>query len=1366
MMAICKDKVVLCSPSEESVETAVINFALAPYAPKWVFLSLRDGWGEAEAPFAERRRAAVLFLDIAGFTSVSERLSRRGSRGAEELSELLNGYFAVLIEVIYQYGGDVVAFAGDGLVAIWENDDTARATQIASRCGLALQDALKQWGKAAATPLQLRIAVDAGEVDLCRMGGFDGQWHHLVVGTPIQRVGAAYRKADAGDVILCETAWRTAATSCEGEVVGELLRLRNVTALPSPVRAFEHVELPVGLERFIPRIVVDRMPYGSGRWLAEFRNLSVVYINLHEFSQGDELSPDLQHSVVDIQRIATRHEGTVHNILMDDKGFSVVLVFGLPPLAHQDDPLRAIEAALAIKRDVEASAIRTSMGIASGRLFCGDYGSRSRRSYSVIGPAINLAARLMEAAENDVYCDSVTASEVKGSASFAVLPPLHIKGLEERVSAFRPIKIESHRAAGRMPPLIGRDSERVVLREVLEDFQRGHGSLVVIEGEAGIGKSRLLFDLAAEAKARGCHVIQSFASSTDKSTPYFAWRSVLLQLLDIKPDADVTRARGRLIESLHDQATLLSWAPLLGDIIQLEMATTELTDQISGSARAASIEELVVYLLKTVSAGGHAALIFDDLHWFDSASVGLLAAVCRRMPQLLVLTSRRPADPARQPVALPPDLNLIKIRLDGLSRDSVGELIRQRLRVAELPTILIDLVHRRAAGNPFYCEELALALRDTGGIVVTRGTVRVLQTMDAGSHRALSASLEGAIVSRVDTLPQMHQMILKIASAFDAPFTPVMLTNLCPDELPLSEIADALDRLVDHDLLRLQAGDGGTVYEFRHAITQEVIYNLLSFAQRRTLHRDIANYIERTNRRRIEPLYARLAQHWELAEELLLAIGYLERAAEQALRNYANIDAIRYVDKAFDLAASTGAAVENRRKSTWETIRGDAYHELADFDEASSHYARALDLLGYRPPSRSVALLRDILGGALRQLALRIMPAHPEALSELRRQKFQQVAHIYERLSEEYFFLNDSFLVLNGTLASLNLAERCGSVAEAIGGYNALALGLGMCGLVRAAHSYNRRALWLAGKSGELPELARAHLVGGVLAAGLGEWDFADRCAEQATALFHRLGDRARWQTTKTMAIFVALLGGKLAAAEDLLAELWTTISVDSSTQVRAWSLCARVFIDTVRGNVDAAVLKELRALADAKQARADALLCLGILSMAYERCGDFERANEAATRGLAVLGQCSIVWAAYSYGAAGVAETLLARWERASRDETRDPGLQATAQLASRLLDRVARTSPVCRPRALLIRGRVALLSGRPARARRQWQRAAHVANKLRMPYEVGLSLYAIGRSTREEADRKDNIKRAAEIFETLGAVDDLTRTKRALSG
>jgi class 3 adenylate cyclase/tetratricopeptide (TPR) repeat protein len=1341
--------------------TEFLSAEVAAYLPRWVRAALREEFATTSATFVEPRHAAVLLLDIAGFTQTTERLAQHGPRGAEELSDLLNDCFASLIEVIDRHRGDVIAFAGDGLLVMWDCPKMVDACTLAAQCAVALREVMNDQTLSAPHTLSQRISVDFGEVHCCKFGGFNEQWCFAVIGAPFLRLGEAYRKAKVGDVVLCDAVSRTIAEGCEGEIVDGLFRLFRVTSPIKLVAPTTQPEAPSSeLEALVPSVVVDHLRLGESRWLAEFRNITVLYVNLLDVGFESDFVKTIQRAVLEVQRCVARFEGLVCKVLMDDKGISIAVAFGLPPLAHEEDPLRGVEAGLALQRELSKASIRTSIGIASGKLFCGDSGHRSRREYCVLGPAINLAARLMELADGGLLCDAATAQAIGDHISFSVLPPQHIKGSTALLGAYRPIAIAGPPRRRYGGEIIGRENERQQLRDILG---RQRGGLVIVQGEPGIGKSRLLADLAESAQTQGIRILQGFATAIDKSTPYFAWRGVLLQLLEVDPREQTIPVTERVRARLQGDEVLIGWLPLLGEIIPIAIEETELTRQITGSARAACLEELVVTFLTSQQP---TLLIFEDLHWFDSASLNLLAGVVRRLPKALIFASRRFRNLSVKEESNRLDLSAaIQINLGAMSAEAMGELIRRRLRADELPAGLAAFVHSHAGGNPFYCEEFALALRDTGTVSVTRGLCSVQTDLLGATRKSLSASLEGVIVSRIDTLPTEEQLILKVGSAIGSTFTAEIMQNVYPRPVVRSDIETILDRMVEKEMLRVQKVGSVASFSFPHAISQEVTYNLLSFAQRAALHRDIARALENQHEGRLELFYAQLAQHWERAEEKTRAVRYLELAAEQALRGYANRDAIRYVETALRLAGGTEIALDEPRLSGWEVIVGDAHNELADYEEAVVHYARAMTLGRQHSAQRPVHRIVSVLKNVAIQARLRLISPHSTEFAAIDRQKYERIAHIRERLAERHFFLNESLAVLDETLMGLNLAERAGAVTETISGFSALGLGLGMSGLRGLAHFYRDRALRLAEKSGGLPVTARAHLLAAVLGYGLGEWKLTQRCAERALSLYRQLGDRSRMHAPLTILIFSAILRSDLEAADKLIAEFAEMISSESSDQAKAWHLSAQILSKLLRNNTDIDELRLLNEMARAKQVRADRLLCFGILASAYLQRQDMSSAIDAADRGLAVLREVGRVWGSYVYGVAGVTEVFVARAMESGPSIIRSDA-KAKALSACKHAVRATRTSPVCHPQALLLKGRVAFMSGKNAVAHRNWRLAAQAAARLEMPREIGLALYEMGRTAEiNDPRRPSKLMQAADIFEKIGARGDLAVTRRAMS-
>jgi class 3 adenylate cyclase/tetratricopeptide (TPR) repeat protein len=1320
------------------------------YTPKWVEACLRSE-GQSAGPSADARSSAVLLVDIAGFTA---RTDAALGDGAEGLTDFINNCFAILTDVISRYGGDIVAFAGDAILAVWDDHDLATATDRAARCGLALRDALAAWRDGGG--ISQRTAIEAGDVFFCKLGGWRDIWHYAAVGDPFYSIGAAYRSAEIGDVVLCSNAAALLSEACDAEAVSygaRLVRMRTSHRVQDQEQ-FESVP-----EKKLSPAGSQQRLFDARAWIGEFRTLSVARVALPELDFTPGFLTTIQSFIFEAQQVSERLEGSIHQIQMDDKGMTLTLIFGLTPFAHEDDPLRAVEASLRMQRQLAAKGIPISVGISTGRLFCSNYGGAQSQTFGVFGQAMNVAAHLAEAAQGEIACDALTAQAVGRGIAFNLLPHIHLKGADGSMLAFSPTVTTEDGHRHSTSRMINRESEQAILQRCRDGISAGSGRLALVSGEAGIGKSRLLEHFVSTVDASGHAVLLGSATAIEKSTPYFGWRAILRQLLKLEAGSDAASVRADVTELLSGEPALLSWLPLLDEVITLGFPQTEFTRQIVGSARATAIEELVVFLLRKSQ---FRILVLEDIHWFDGSSLDLLAAVARRLPEFLLVVSQRTQVPKTADDHFRNDLSpSLQIRLDRLSRDEVTLIIKQRLKANEIPETLVRFVYNLASGNPFFCGELVLALRDTGRVHVSRG---VCSFDEQTAAITLPTSVERAIVSRIDVLSADEQQLLKAASTVGDSFTIEMLESIVP-ELAVASKEACIRRLVDHDFLQPDLETRPLSFVFQHSITMEVAYNLLSLAQRKTLHERIAAFIERHYSNELQPHYARLARHWELGNAPLSALKYLELAAQQSRNNYANREAIQYAKKMFDLAQREKLQIDNSSRAAWEVILGDAYHELSDYDNSAEHYARAMQLLGRRLPGNKAEKIGALTYNGLVQLASAFLPRRTVRLAAPQKADVQRVSHIYEYLSEQYFFQNDSLAVLNGTLASLNLAEKCGAVPETIRGYSALALGMAMSGLVRVARSYGKRAQRLAEDYGSLPEMARVRLVLGVLSYGLGEWDEAEQDAEEAKRLYERLGDRKRAHNSETMAIFITILRGDIARADTRVGKLLSEMSDDWPAQVRAWTLSCRVLIDTIVGRPSAEHLNGLKALAGAKQLiRTDQLLCLGVAATAFAQREETDRALELAERGLAVLQECDVIWGGYVFGAAGIADVFLGCCERASGSVPAD--LESRAKLACKQLSRLARTSPICRPYALFMQGRVSAVAGQTAAARSQWERAAAAAGILQMPREQAGAIYEIGKSCNgDDPNRQVYLGKAAEIFEHVGATDGPVQLRRTQS-
>ena len=379
-------------------------------------------------PKGEQFAAAVLFADISGFTALTERLARTGPGGVEELTELLNGCFGQLVRLVVDHGGDVVKFAGDALLALWPADeDLPGVTARAASCGLAMQQVLRASELAAGMRLSVRVGVGAGQVSDAHLGGVRGRWEFVVGGSAVAQACSAEQLGRPGDVVLSAEAVDQVGERCVGEPVptgpGRAPGLRVTVVQPltpvTPLVGAARQAAGAVLRGYVPGAILARLDAGQSAWLSELRHLSVLFLRLPDL---DDITPgrlrQANDLVCEVQEALYEYEGSVNKLGVDDKGATMVAAFGLPPVAHEDDGVRAVRAALGIQAQLRRHRVRYAIGIATGRAFCGSVGSDLRREYTMIGGVVNRGARLMQTALDDVVCD---AHDPSGSGSQARL---------------------------------------------------------------------------------------------------------------------------------------------------------------------------------------------------------------------------------------------------------------------------------------------------------------------------------------------------------------------------------------------------------------------------------------------------------------------------------------------------------------------------------------------------------------------------------------------------------------------------------------------------------------------------------------------------------------------------------------------------------------------------------------------------------------------------------------------------------------------------------------------------------------------------------------------------------------------------------
>jgi class 3 adenylate cyclase/tetratricopeptide (TPR) repeat protein len=864
-------------------------------------------------PMPDRVRGAALFADISGFTPLTEALANElgPQRGAEELTANLNRIFHSLIVRLERYGGHVIYFSGDSITCWIDGDDGARATA----CALAMQKRMVEIGEVV-TPggstvrLAMKAAVAVGAARRFLVGDPDIQLIDVLAGQLIDALATAEHIAARTEVLLDRSAL---------ESLGDRVAIRELRVDPQSGRAFgvvARMTVPVEntrpsvYEDPLPREVVrqwllpavyERLSTGRGEFLAELRPAYPLFVRFGgiNYDHDEDAIAKLDDFVRRAQRILTSYGGNLLHLTIGDKGAYLVAVFG-PPNAHEDDAARASAAALEL-RELESTTAVTGIqvGITYGRLRSGTYGHRRRQTFTCLGDAVNLAARLMSSAPpGQIYASEPVRRAAGEVFTWEELPPLTVKGKAEPVSAFALAGSKRHATRAHSSselPIIGRGAELETIAAKLDEALAGRGRIVGVSAEAGMGKSRLVAEFARMAEQRGAVVAVGECQSYGTNTSYFVWRTVwssLFRLDDSRPEDEQVRALEAELAAIDP--ALVPRAPLLGGLLDLPIPDNDLTASFDAKLRKTSLEGLLVECLRARSSAGPVVLALEDCHWLDPLSRDLLEVLARALAgfNALVVLAYRPSTDVGGGLGIEKLPHFDEIALAELDDQHAAQLIRSKLEQmlgaeAEAPAALVELITARAQGNPFYIEELLNFIRSHGVDPQDEGALKKLE---------LPESLHSLILSRIDKLGEAPRRTLKVASVLGRVFRAPMLPGIYPELGAFEEVREHLRTLGTNDLVNVDQ-EAEQSYLFKHVVTQEVAYESMPFAFRSMLHERVGGYIESSEAEAIDRNLDLLAHHYWHGENLQKKREYLDRAGDAAQASYANAAAIDYFER-------------------------------------------------------------------------------------------------------------------------------------------------------------------------------------------------------------------------------------------------------------------------------------------------------------------------------------------------------------------------------------------------------------------------------------------------------------------------------------
>jgi predicted ATPase/class 3 adenylate cyclase len=1316
-------------------------------------------------PMQDSFLGVVLFVDISGFTPITERLATQGIAGVETLSHQLNQYFGQLITIIQNQGGDVVKFAGDALLALWvvTEEDLATITLQAAQSSLELVQEKGDY-EVAGVRLMVHIGMAAGTITGLRVGGGQGRWEFAIAGTPIKEMAQALTVAQGGEVCLAPSAWKLLRDRVDGILLpSQDLRLEAIINPITP-RPLSHPPLPPELapwlRGFIPRGMIERVEAGQTQWLAELRCITVLFIQLPSIDHCDpQVLHPLQQATSTVQQGIYQYDGTIRQVMIDDKGTVIIAAFGLPPFAHEDDALRGIQAALKIQQDLNQLGFTNGIGITTGRVYCGLVGNDRRCEYAMVGDSVNLAARLMVAAKTEIFCDQTTFRSTQTYFSFNHYAAIRVKGKSQPIPIYRPLQPKplSRRLH---PPLVGRETEQRQLAQSLTNLHQRQGGVVIIEGAPGIGKSRLLAAFVEQAQQQGIIPLQGSGEAIEKATSYYAWRKVFRQLLLLESATEATAPTPlpvatacervlHYLDSLGQGFTPL--APLLNPVLTCNFPENELTQPMTGQVRADNTQKLLANLLTTATQQTPQLIIIEDAHWLDSASWLLTRFVATQVPALLLVIVTRPLNsPIPSYLSLRDLTDTLWLPLEGLAETESLQLVCQRLGVTELSPQVADLIQQRAQGNPFFSEELASALRDAGVITIQAGKGYLNEAMANSADFHLPNNIQGIITSRLDRLSPMQQLTLKVASVIGISFLFRLLDHIYPVTEDREYLRYYLETLVKQDFTPLLATDPELTYGFKHRITQEVAYNLLLFSQRRQLHRAIAQWYEQAYSDDPTAFHPVIAHHWRQAIESDLdttaithALDHLEKAGEQALKGHALSEAVRFFTQALGLAPKLLATPELiQRQARWQRQLGEAYLGLGDLPASRAHLLEAATLLGRPLPQHTGQLLRQLASQVGQQTIHRL------GLSPQRSQVSQQLetARVYDSLAEIYYHANEIIPAIYAALRTLNLAEEAAPSTELARAYANSCFAAGVIPWHFLARTYRQLAQTTAQQVNHpLEAEARVLIITSAYGIGVGQWELVTQGVQKAQAICQRFGDQHQWGNGQAQLAKIHYFRGEFPQGITAWAQLYEVAQSSDDRLQQAWGLNGQAEGLLRLGQVTEAIdlLQSALDLFAQNQDQVSETATRGVLAVAYLEQQELDLAYQTARQTQEALATLAAPNSYYLLeGYAGVAEVYLKLGARV------DP---KQVQQACYALRKFARVFPIGQARSRLCQGYHHWLQGHPLRADQAITKSIALAQSLGMSYEEGLGHSFLSQQLHGER-RQYHFQQAEQIAQQLG--------------
>ncbi len=860
-----------------------------------------------------KREGALLFIDISGFTALSEKLGNLGKEGTEDLSSILNRFFSEMLFIVSKYQGEVLKFGGDALL-IGFYGEKEYSGNIARTCSFELMEKVKEFN---------RIKTLSGKISLkAKIVIETGKWNELILGNNIRK-----EVMFSGKIIKDLMQAEDKALSNEiyfnrEKIQQKLSRLPELKAFRLRNKSWKKTKVfyPEGIPEFI-----------KAGLTGEHKYVSTVFLAISGYNEENPEYSELQNLFNYIIDTTKRYKGSINKIDISKTGSKVLITFGAPLSIE-----RSAERAVLFAEEVifyNDKPFSIAVSVSSGFVFGGIVGNQKDREYTVIGDAVNISARLLSKSSfGKVVVSQTTYSTLENNFIFEKLPSINVKG-KKNLDRYELVKKAFEHIE--RTEFIGREKE---IKELSELIEKGN-KIIVLKGEAGIGKTRLLKEVLRKYNRTN----KIFTGSGEELQENYKFiKNIIGHEIDSK-GFEFDKDKKAIIYQYFQKyftgnKSILQRVPFLTEIIFGISVPGSIYEQTDSALRFQNLCDILGYYFESFLNKSNVILFIDDIHWLKPSEVelinhltGYLGKIRSKFKITIILSSREEFD-INPKILTRSRFSVCNYTIKKLSEISTEKLIFTILNNKELESDIKQMLINKTEGNPFFIEQYLLNLIENGFLKEKK---KLWVSSKRLKEEDLPLNVWTAIMSRVDKLEYIAKECLQVGSIIGVEFSSEIISKIVKKEpeqfLSITEIEGLTYKKIIKEL----------DYVFKHALIKDVIYDSILRRKRIELHHSVGETIEKLYKKNIKEFYGILSFHFMSSQDNKKALEYLEKASKKAVAEFKNQEAIKYLETIINIREKYFKNEEEDLGTKYIEL-GEIYRHVGDEEKAKKIFKKVI----------------------------------------------------------------------------------------------------------------------------------------------------------------------------------------------------------------------------------------------------------------------------------------------------------------------------------------------------------------------------------------------------------------------------------------